>query len=286
MRATLYGLICLLALVACQTASAEVTEEKNIVYGNAGAEKLMLDLALPKEGKGPFPAVVCIHGGGWRAGSRQNLTALTKTLAEKGYVAVTISYRLTPKAKFPGQVHDCKAAVRWLRANAKKYRINADKIGAVGFSAGGHLVCMLGATDKSDGLEGKNGNEDQSSRVQAVVSFFGPTDFINKTWEEAVEKTYLIPFFGGTYKEAKDTYAKGSPLKYVKKGAPPFLFIHGDKDTLVGLHHSEKMAKALKGVGAEAEVMVMKGEGHGWGGKALQDTLNRSLKFFDEKLKK
>src|SRR5205807_1312751 len=136
-----------------------------------------------KTGAGPFPAVVCIHGGGWRAGSREQLSRPDKSLGERsfietvaghGYVAISISYRLAPAAKFPAQIEDCKAAGRWLRASAKKYRVDPKHIGAVGASAGGHLACLLGTTRKKDGFEGKGGHADESSAVQAVVNFFGP----------------------------------------------------------------------------------------------------------------
>ncbi|MGF1581617.1 MAG: alpha/beta hydrolase fold domain-containing protein [Gemmataceae bacterium] len=265
----------------------EVDYKADVVYGKGGKQKLMLDLAVPNgpKAKGPFPTIVCIHGGGWRTGSRKQLSELTKVLGKKGFVAATISYRLTPKAKFPAQVHDCKAAVRWLRANAKKYRIDPNKIGAVGFSAGAHLVCLLGAADKTAGLEGNGGHPKQSSRVQAVVSFFGPTDFMVKRWTKQSENFFLIPFFGAPYKKAKALYAKGSPQKYVSKDDPPFLFFHGDKDTLVGLHNSVDMAKLLRAKQVSAEVVVMKGEGHGWGGKKLQQSLEKTVKFFKEKLR-
>ncbi len=265
----------------------EIEYKTDIVYGNGGKTKLMLDLAMPKgkNTKGPFPTIVCIHGGGWRSGHRKQLTQLAKVLAQKGFVAATISYRLTPKAKFPAQVHDCKAAVRWLRANAMKYRINPKKIGAVGFSAGGHLVCLLGAADKKAKLEGNGGNSKHSSRVQAVVSFFGPTDFIVKRWNKQVEDYFLVPFFGGPYEKAKAMYIKGSPQKYVTKDDPPFLFFHGDQDKLVGLHNSVDMAKLLKSKMVPAEVVVLKGAGHGWGGKQMQRTLDKTVKFFQEKLK-
>src|SRR5262245_52565746 len=105
--------------------------ERDIVYGKGGREDLRLNLAAPK-GKGPFPAVVCIHGGGWFQGQRQDMDSMTELLARRGYVAVTVSYRLAPKARFPAQIEDCKAAVRWLRANAAKYKINPDRIGAIG----------------------------------------------------------------------------------------------------------------------------------------------------------
>src|SRR5262249_51489713 len=148
-----------------------VQVEKDLVYGKGGDTDLQLDLAMPKDGAGPFPALVCIHPGSWRQGNRQQLGQTIEVLAGHGYAAVTVSYRLVPTAIFPAQIEDCKAAVRWLRANAKKYKVDPDRIGAIGFSAGGHLACLLGTTDRNDGLEGNGGNPEQSSRVQAVVSF-------------------------------------------------------------------------------------------------------------------
>src|SRR5262249_59047966 len=120
-------------------------------------------------GDGPVPVVVGLHGGGWRMGKRQDLAKLTELLAAQGFAAARVSYRLAPQHQFPAQIEDCKAAVRWLRANAKKYKLNPDRVGAVGFSAGAHLACLLGTADQSAGLEGNGGNPEQSSRVQAVV---------------------------------------------------------------------------------------------------------------------
>src|SRR6516164_2314897 len=147
----------------------EIRVERDLVYGKAGRVQLQLNLALPKKGKGPFPAVVCIHGGGWYQGQRQDMDPMTELLARRGYVAATVGYRLVPSVRFPAQIEDCKAAVRWLRANARKYHINPDRIGAIGPLAGGHLSCLLGVTDKKDGLEGSGGNPEPSRRVQAVV---------------------------------------------------------------------------------------------------------------------
>ncbi len=264
----------------------KIKTEKKIVYGKGDDVDLELDLAMPAEGKGPFPAIVCIHGGGWRMGDRQQLAGLTETLAKNNFVAVTISYRFAPKYKFPSQIEDCKASVRWLRANADKYRINPDKIGCVGFSAGGHLCCLLGAADEKAGLEGKGGNPKQSSKVQAVVSFFGPTDFTTKTWSKDVENFFFIPFLGGTFEEKKDAYRQASPIIYCNKECPPFLFFHGTKDPLVGLEQSEKMMTALKKHGVSAELVTMTGGGHGWGGEKLTKTLNQTVRFFEEKLRK
>jgi acetyl esterase/lipase len=290
MRNVTWRLACLLvlgapALLHADSRRSAVFVERGLVYGKGGGKNLLLDLAWPRDGSEPRPAIVCIHGGGWRGGKRQNLSQLMQKLAAKGYVAATVSYRLSSVAKFPAQIEDCKAAVRWLRANAKKYRIDPDHIGAVGFSAGGHLVCLLGTTRKEDGLEGKGGNPDRSSRVQAVVSFFGPTNFNTKDWSEDVEKTYLIPVLGATYQDRPDLYKRLSPINYVTKEAPPFLFFHGTKDPLVGLRHSRELAAKLKKVGVSAKVVVMEGEGHGWGGKKITETIDQSIAFFDKHLK-
>ncbi|HEV3142959.1 MAG TPA: alpha/beta hydrolase, partial [Gemmataceae bacterium] len=183
-------------LIGAQEKKADILVERDLVYGKGGDADLKLDLAMPRDGTGPFLAIVCVHGGGWKSGKRQDLGKTIEGMAARGYVAVTVSYRFSPAAKFPAQIEDCKAAVRWLRANAKKYRVNPERIGAFGYSAGGHLACLLGTTDKNDGLEGSGGNPDQSSRVQAVVSYFGPTDFTTKNWSDEVEKMVLIPLLG------------------------------------------------------------------------------------------
>ena len=265
--------------------AAKVRIEKDLVYGKGGDQDMMLDLALP-DAKEPRPCIVCIHGGGWRGGKRQDMSAVAKLLAENGFVAAMVSYRLTPKDQFPAQIHDCKAAVRWLRANADKYQIQKDRIGAVGASAGGHLVCLMGTADANAKLEGDGGHPDQSSQVQAVVSYFGPTDFINKSWTKEVEDFFLVPFLGGSFEDKKDRYRQCSPIEYVNKNNPPFLFFHGDKDTLVGIENSQKLMKKLKDVGVAAELVTMEGDGHGWGGEKLTRTLNQTVRFFEEKLKK
>jgi acetyl esterase/lipase len=259
--------------------------ERGLVYGKGGMTELKLDLAQPP-GDGTLPAIVCLHGGGWRAGKRQDLDALTQDLARRGFVAVTVSYRLTQEAPFPAQIEDCKAAVRWLRANADKYRVRADRIGAIGFSAGAHLACLLGTADAEAGLEGEGGHGNKSSRVQAVVSYFGPTDFTVKTWNKQVEDFFLVPFFGGPFEAKRDLYDKASPLRYVTSDDPPFLFFHGAKDTLVGIENSEKMVTKLRGVGVTAELIAMPEDGHGWGGEKMTKTIDQTVRFFEDKLRK
>lgn len=287
-----FRLLLLLTLTWLPAAPAVAQEkpdlrvDREIVYGKGGETDLKLDLAMPKAGDGPFPAIVCIHGGGWRGGTRTDLSQAIALLAGKGYVAVTVSYRLVPAATFPGQIEDCKAAVRWLRANAKKYKVDPDHIGALGFSAGGHLVCLLGVTGKDDGFEGKGGNAEQSSRVQAVVSFFGPTDFPARVWTEQLEKDLIVPFLGGSIADKPDVYKNASPVTYVRKGAPPFLFFHGTEDKIVPVAQSRTMVEKLKAAGGTVKLVEIEGAGHGWGGAKLQESIEQLVAFFNEHLKK
>src|SRR3954470_23647243 len=151
-------------------ASEAIVFEKDIEYSNPDNQHLQLDLARP-DGEGPFPAVICIHGGGFRAGDRQSYDGLIKKLAKHGYVAITVTYRLAPKYQFPAAIYDVKAAVRWLRANAGKYHVDPDRIGVTGGSAGGHLAQFLGVTAGVKKFEGEGGNANESSRVACVVNF-------------------------------------------------------------------------------------------------------------------
>ncbi len=290
-----YALAAALTLLACGLILPALTArddkdaivvERGLVYGKGGDTKLHLDLAMPKDAKGPLPAVVFLHGGGWRGGKRQDMEHFVKGAARLGYVAVAVSYRLVPKAKFPAQIEDCKAAVRWLRANAKKYKIDPNHIGVVGFSAGAHLACLLGTADKGAKLEGTGGNAEQSSRVQAVVSFFGPTDFSTRDWPKALEKDVIVPFLGSTFDDSPDVYKKASPIGYVTKDDPPFLFFHGDKDTIVPVDQSKRLAKKLTEVGVAAKVVVFEGDGHGFSNANNQKALKEMVAFLAERLKK
>ncbi len=266
----------------------KVRLERDVVFGKGGDTELKLDLAMPKGGEGPFPAIVCLHGGGWIAGERQQMRGTIEVLARRGYVAISPDYRLAPKDRFPAQIEDCKAAVRWLRANAEKYHINPQRIGAFGFSAGAHLASLLGVSRKDDGLEGRGGNDDRSSAVQAVVSFFGPTDFTQPVWSKELRERHLTPFLGGTAEEKTDLYRRASPLTYAGKHAPAFLFVHGTADTLVPIQQSEAMVEKLRQAGVSARLIAVEGEGHGWGWQREHrlTSLARMMDFFDENLKK
>jgi len=284
--AAVFALVALLLLVAAPRDSAALTVERDVVYGTAQGTPLLLDLAMPKTGNGPFPVVVFLHGGGWSEGNRQEMNHFIEGVAGLSYVGVTVAYRLVPAARFPAQLEDCKAAVRWLRANAAKYRINPKRIGVVGFSAGGHLASMLGVTGKNDGLEGAGGNPDQSSRVQAVVSFFGLTDFSTRDWPRDLENGVIEPFLGGSFANHADEYRRASPITYVTSDAPPFLFFHGSEDKLVPVDQSKRLGEKLRNAGVFAEVNVLEGEGHGFTDAANQKAMRRMLDFLDAHLKR
>ncbi len=266
-------------------AKETVTVERGVVFGKVGTRELQLDVAVPKTGTGPFPCVVFLYGGGWQVGSRKDMNAFMEGVAKIGYVGVAAEYRLVPGAVFPAQVEDCKAAVRWVRANAAKYRVNPEKIGVVGFSAGGHLASMLGVTGKEDGMEGDAGNADQSSKVQAVVNVFGPTDFCARNWDKKLETSVIVPFLGGTFEEKGETYKKASPITYVKKDSPAFLFIHGTTDAIVPVDQSTRMAEKLKEAGVDAKVVIYPGEGHGFSGAKNIEALKEMVAFLDARLK-
>ncbi len=188
-----------------------VSVERNIQYGAGGGHPLQLDLYSPKRASQPVPAVLFIHGGGWKNGYRQIYHYYCTKFAEHGYVAATATYRLTSEAPFPAAVEDVKCAVRWLRANAKKYGIDPNKIAAAGGSAGGHLALMIGYSSDVPELEGNGGNAGVSSRVQAVVDLYGPTDL---TDDFAKSRGEVIRFLGGKkYNEAQSHIASPRRLR-------------------------------------------------------------------------
>ena len=259
---------------------------KDLEYGKGSGRTMLLDLYLPENGDKPLPLIIWIHGGAWKTGSKDNPSQALRFTAE-GYAVAHVGYRLSQEAKFPAQINDCKAAVRWLRANAAKYNLDSNKFAAWGGSAGGHLVALLGISGGVTELEGNDNDLKESSRVQAVVDWFGPTDFlhigdaesdIHHTGPDSPESKLI----GGALLENKDAAAKASPITYVSKDAPPFLIMHGDRDRTVPFNQSELLYAALKKAGVDVTFVPMKGAGHGFGGPEaitpVQDFLKRCLK--------
>lgn len=279
-----------LALVLCTSVAQaalsvpdNVTFTPGIEYAHPGDQALQLDLAMPKQGSGPFPAVVCIHGGGFRAGKRDSYAALCVTLAARGYVAVTITYRLAPAHPFPAAVLDCKAAVRWLRANAATYHIDPTRIGATGGSAGGHLAQFLGVTAGVQRFEGE-GNRDQSSAVNCVVNFYGPSD-LTKSYGKSVDAAEVLPlFFGGNLETKLREHIIGSPLYWVTPDAAPTLVVHGTEDKYVAYEQAGWMIDKLKACQVEAELLTLPGAGHGFKGEDAKKAQDALIAYFDKHL--
>jgi acetyl esterase/lipase len=259
--------------------------QAGIEYSNPDDQHLQLNLARPKIGDGPFPAVLCIHGGGFRAGTRDGYDGLCMQLAKRGYVAATITYRLSPKYKFPAAVHDTKAAVRWLRANASTYKINPDKIGVTGGSAGGHLAQFLAVTAHVPEFEGTGGNPEQASSVACVVNFFGPSDF-TKSYGKSVDAAVVLPMWlGGNLETARELHIRASPLYWVTPDAAPTLCVHGTDDKYVAYEQAVWLVDRLKAAGVEADLFTLKGAGHGFRGNDGKLADQALFDFFDKKLK-
>lgn len=272
---------------AAQDADVLVRRENDVIFAQVGDETLRLDLALPAKGEGPFPVVLCLHGGGWVAGSRKQMSQTIEVLARRGYVAAAADYRLAPKHRWPACIEDCKASVRWLRGNAGKYRIDPDRVAVLGLSAGGHLACLLGVTDNSDGLEGTGGYADRSSKVQAVVSFAGPTDLTaEELWTKESRSRNLEPLLGGALDAKRDAARQASPAHYAPKSPPAFLLVHGTADAVVPPRQAEALAEKVREAGGVVRVLSLEGEGHTWAGPNLTRSIDQMLTFLDETLKK
>jgi acetyl esterase/lipase len=262
-----------------------VTFERDVTYAEAGGARMQLNLARPKNTSGPLPAVLCIHGGGFRAGSREGYNKLCLTLAQRGFVAATISYRLAPTHQFPAAVHDTKAAVRWLRANAAKYGINPDRIGVTGGSAGGHLAQFLGVTAGVKEFEGLD-NPGFSSAVTCVVNVYGPSDF-TKSYGKSVDAHVVLPMWlGGDVETARAKHIQSSPLNWVNPNAAPTLIIHGTEDKYVAFEQAIWMRDRLTACGVPVELLTLEGAGHGFKGADAEKAEAALIAYFEQRLKK
>jgi acetyl esterase/lipase len=258
----------------------------DIPYAGTDNPKQKLDLYLPakRASDGPLPILAFVHGGAWQKGDKRGAGTMLMPLVQSGkYAFASIGYRLTGEAIWPAQIHDCKAAIRWLRANAGTYDLDPNHIGVMGMSAGGHLVAMLGTGGNVAELEGElGGHRDVDSRVQCVINVCGPTDFPNFRTAQEKHDTAVAILIGGPLKANPDAARRVSPITYVTNDDPPFMCIHGTEDTVVPISQSEVLAQALSRSGVECVMVPITGGGHAisWNPQIL----DRVKLFFDRHL--
>jgi acetyl esterase/lipase len=266
---------------------------RDIPYVPNGHERQKLDLYLPEvrtaDAK-PLPVIVWVHGGAWLGGSKENCPAVP--YVRRGYAVASVGYRLSQHAQFPAQIEDCRAAVRWLRAHAKEHGLDPQRFGAWGASAGGHLVALLGTAGDETAWD-VGDHRDVSARVQCVVDWFGPSDFLHigrqslpgSRLDHDAPDSPEAKLIGGAVQQNQDKAAKASPITYVTKDDAPFLIVHGTKDDTVPYGQSEVLAKALKDAGVEATLLPIEGAGHGGEGFNAREVREKMEKFFDLHLK-
>ena len=264
--------ILLCVAVACQAPGQDsmppgTRQELNLVYAQPEGARLRLDLYVPQSNQ-PVPLIIWVHGGSWYTGDKGDPPALP--LLKDGYAVASVEYRYSTDAKFPAQIYDVKAAVRFLRANAARFGLDPNRFGAWGESAGGHLVALLGTTSAHGELEGTEGVTGVSSRVQAVFDWYGPTDLLQRAAQtppggptsDAAGLTGSR-LLGGPAARYPERARLANPITYVTAGAPPFLIVHGDSDGIVPIGQSRLLVEALKRVNAPVQFIVVKGGQHG-----------------------
>jgi len=293
-RICFIGVLIVTGLGALFEEACAVTLQEDVVYGRAGSVELKMDIAAPDNLSSPVPAVVCIHGGAWQAGSKNDYRPHIFMLASLGYVAAAVSYRFAPEHPWPAQIEDVKCAVRYLRSHASDLHIDPSRIGALGHSAGGHLALLLGLLDEKDGFNNSGGNGGISSKVQAVVNLSGPTDLRTwRAWPEADEQFKLD--FGkdsdgiladliGTDDRNSDAAVLASPVSYIDAGDPPVLTFHGDQDPVVPVDQAETLHEALRKAGVSEELVVVKGAAHGFTQEQLMTAVAKIKVFLDKTL--
>ncbi len=270
-------------LLLAQAVPDTVILDRAVEYSRVGEPQLM-DIARPRNPDGRRPTVVAIHGGGFRAGKRDSYLPLILKLAERGYVAATVDYRLSPKHQFPAAVEDVKAAVRYMRANAGRLSVDPDRIGTVGGSAGGHLVLMLGTTGGVAEFEGYGPNREFSSRVACVVDYYGPSD-LTKSYGKSVDAHEVLPMWlGGDLSTQEKLHRRASPLNWVSPSSAPVLAIHGTDDKYVEHAQSVWLVERLKAAGVEAELLTLNGAGHGFRGEDAARAEAAMFAYFDKQL--
>lgn len=272
-----------------------VKMELDVPYIENGDEAQKLDIYYPeKPGDKPLPLIVHIHGGGWIGGSRFPCPVVSMT--SKGYVVASIGYRFSQKAKFPAQIQDCQAAIRWLRGNAGKYNIDVNHVGAVGGSAGGHLSALVGTAGGKKAFPVIGEFREQSDAVQCVCDIFGPSNFtsVMKQAQEDKNVRNIFKFntpsdpysslIGAALDREKERTDAVSPIHYVSEDTPPMLILHGTHDTLVPYAQSEELAAALKAKNVPVWFQTLPGSGHGGPAFSKPGIVALMQNFFDRHL--
>jgi acetyl esterase/lipase len=263
---------------------------RNLPYADTGNPRQTLDIFLSKDRRQneKLPIIVYIHGGGWKNGSKESaLGKLAPYLKTGSFAVAAINYRLSEESIWPSQIHDCKAAIRWLKGNAKKYGLDPLRLAVWGNSAGGHLVAMMGVSGDVESLEGKFGKHlAEDSRVNCVVDFCGPTHLLSmgKFPSKIDHDSPNSPesrLIGGALQENKKSADDASPITYVTKDDAPILIVHGTDDPLVPFNQAEIFHAALRKAGVRSDFLKMEGMGHGLGGPEVD---NRVQKFLEEQL--
>ena len=262
-----------------------------MVYGKAGDETLRVDVFRPPVAADAkttsLPAVLFVHGGGWVGGNKSNLRDMAKALTRQGYVSFCPSYRLVtkPQNQWPAPLDDVQRCVRWVRAHAAEYGVDEKRIGALGASAGGHLVALLGTRDTRDNSVPELAK--YSSRVQCVVDLFGPTDLTSLYPDKPLDVPNLIlTLMGKTPVQAPQLYRDASPIKQIDARTVPFLIFHGEADPIVPLDQSQRFHAALQGAGIQSTLITFPGEGHGFGKKENQTRFAiQTVAFFNQHLR-
>jgi acetyl esterase/lipase len=251
-----------------------------IPYVTRDGNSLRANYYIPK-GKGPFPGVLMVHGGAWRKGNPWHMHGHAVQLARAGYTVVAIAYRLAPAHRFPAQLEDCADAVRFMRRNAQRYKIDPQRIAGYGYSAGGHLVSLLGACGDENDFEFLTADRPaEQSRLQAVVAGGAPCDF---NWIAENSRT-LAYWLGDTRKQIPKTYQQASPSHFVSRRDPPMFFFHGETDRLVPASSPQRMSEQLRKLGVRAEVHVIPAAGHG-AAAMNPESIFAAVEFLDQVLK-
>lgn len=260
---------------------------RDLAYADTDNPRQKLDLYLPKTRNpdAPLPIIVFIHGGGWQGGDKASgLGNLSRFVQSGDYAGISIGYRLTNEAQWPAQIHDCKAAIRWIKAHAKEHGLDAGKIAVWGTSAGGHLVSMLGTSGDVKELEGTLGkNLDQDSKVTCVLNYFGPEDFLTMVKQPStIDRTKASDFpeaklLGGTVSERAAIAKEASPVTHISKGDAPFFTAHGTKDPLVPYAQAEELHAALQKAGVPSLLQEMTNGGHGFRSPVLDERVKQFL---------